>query len=46
MEDLLARGGGLHEAMPVLTQLAAATQGDRYLHWDELRHPRRRRVQP
>ena len=38
MEGLLAKGGGLQEAMPVLTQLAAATQGDRYLHWDELRH--------
>jgi len=38
MEVLLAQGGGLQEAMPVLTQLAAATQGDRYLHWDELRH--------
>ena len=38
MEGLLAQGGGLQEAMPVLTQLAAATQGDRYLHWDELRH--------
>lgn len=24
--------------MPVLAQLAAARQGDRYLHWDELRH--------
>ena len=38
MEELLAQGGGLQEAMPVLTQLAAATQVDRYLHWDELRH--------
>ena len=38
MEGLLAQGGGLQEAMPVLAQLAAATQGDRYLHWDELRH--------
>jgi Fic family protein len=38
MEGLLAQGGGLQEAMPVLVQLAAATQGDRYLHWDELRH--------
>ncbi|QPN71806.1 Fic family protein [Synechococcus sp. CBW1108] len=35
---MLAQGGGLQEAMPVLAQLAAATQGDRYLHWDELRH--------
>jgi Fic family protein len=24
--------------MPVLAQLAAVTQGDRYLHWDDLRH--------
>ena len=38
MEELLAQGGGLQEVMPVLMQLAAATQGDRYLHWDELRH--------
>lgn len=38
MEDLLAKGGGLQKAMPVLMQLAAARQGDRYLHWDELRH--------
>jgi Fic family protein len=38
MEGLLAQGGGLQEAMPVLAQLAAGTQGDRYLHWDELRH--------
>jgi Fic family protein len=38
MEELLAQGGGLQEAMPVLAQLAAATQGDRYLHWDELHH--------
>jgi Fic family protein len=38
MEGLLAQGGGLQEAMAVLAQLAAATHGDRYLHWDELRH--------
>lgn len=38
MEELLANGGGLQEAMPVLAQLAATRQGDRYLHWDELRH--------
>jgi len=38
MEDLLAKGGGLQKAMPVLMKLAAARQGDRYLHWDELRH--------
>jgi Fic family protein len=38
MEELLASGGGLQEAMPVLAQLAVARQGDRYLHWDELRH--------
>ncbi|WP_254956721.1 MULTISPECIES: Fic family protein [unclassified Cyanobium] len=38
MEDLLAKDGGLQMAMPVLMQLAAARQGDRYLHWDELRH--------
>lgn len=36
--ELLAQGGGLQQAMPVLAQLAAATQGDRYLHWDDLRH--------
>ncbi len=24
--------------MPVLSQLAASNQGDRYFHWDELRH--------
>lgn len=38
MEELLASGGGLQEAMPVLAQLAVGRQGDRYLHWDELRH--------
>ena len=38
MEELLAQGGGLQEAMAVLAQLAVATPGDRYLHWDELRH--------
>ncbi len=38
LEELLARAGALREAMPVLKHLAAANQGDRYLHWDELRH--------
>lgn len=38
MEELLAQGGGLQEAMAVLAQLAVATPGDRYLHWDTLRH--------
>ena len=38
MEALLAKAGGLHEAMAVLNQLAVQTQGDRYFHWDELRY--------
>ena len=38
LEALLAQAGGLHEATPVLAQLAANNQGDRYFHWDELRH--------
>jgi len=37
LEVLLAQAGGLHEAMPVLAQLAQASGGERYLHWDELR---------
>ena len=37
LEALLAQVGGLHEAMPVLAQLAQASGGERYLHWDELR---------
>jgi hypothetical protein len=38
LEELLAKEGGLQKAMPVLAQLASASQGDRYLHWDDLRH--------
>lgn len=30
MEALLAKAGGLHEALAVLNQLAVMTQGDRY----------------
>ena len=37
LEALLAQAGGLHAAMPVLAQLAQASEGERYLHWDELR---------
>jgi len=38
LTELLERCGGLQEALPLLTRLAAAAEGDRYLHWDELRH--------
>ncbi len=38
VQELLERCGGLHEALPLLTQLASETAGDRYLHWDQLRH--------
>jgi Fic family protein len=40
LETLLAKGGPLSEAMPVLVQLASATHVERYLHWDELLHRR------
>ena len=38
VQELLERCGGLQEALPLLTQLASETAGDRYLHWDQLRH--------
>jgi hypothetical protein len=38
LRELLEHCGGLQEALPLLTRLAAAAEGDRYLHWDELRH--------
>lgn len=38
VQELLERCGGLQEALPLLTQLASETAGDRYLHWDQLRY--------
>ena len=38
LEMLLAQAGGLQAALPVLQQLAFTPQGERYLHWDDLRH--------
>ncbi len=38
VQELLERCDGLQEALPLLTQLASETAGDRYLHWDQLRH--------
>jgi Fic family protein len=34
----LERCGGLEEALPLLSRLASAAEGEGYLHWDELRH--------
>ena len=38
LEMLLAQAGGLQAALPVMQQLAFTPQGERYLHWDDLRH--------
>jgi len=39
IQELLERCGGLQETtLPLLTHLASLAAGDRYLHWDELRH--------
>ena len=38
LEVLLAQGGGLRELMASLALLGSASHGDRYLHWDDLRH--------
>jgi len=38
IQELLECCGGLQETLPLLTQLASEAAGDRYLHWDELRH--------
>jgi Fic family protein len=38
LQELLERCGGLEEALPLLSRLATEVEGDRYLHWDELRH--------
>jgi len=38
LQELVERCGGLEEALPLLTRLATVVEGDRYLHWDELRH--------
>ena len=38
LQELLDRCGGLQDALPLLSRLATAAAGDRYLHWDELRH--------
>ncbi|MCT0201465.1 Fic family protein [Synechococcus sp. CS-603] len=35
---MLARSGGLEQALALLNRLAAAAVPERYLHWDELRH--------
>jgi Fic family protein len=38
IQELLERCGGLQETLPMLSLLASEAAGDRYLHWDELRH--------
>ena len=38
LQELLERCGGLEEALPLLSRLASAAEGEGYLHWDELRH--------
>ncbi|MFY8150308.1 MAG: Fic family protein [Prochlorococcaceae cyanobacterium] len=38
LQELLKRCGGLEEALPMLSRLATSSEGDRYLHWDDLRH--------
>jgi hypothetical protein len=38
LQELLERCGGLQETLPLLSRLASTAAGDRYLHWDELRH--------
>jgi len=39
LQELLERCGGPQEALPLLSRLASTPDaGDRYLHWDELRH--------
>jgi len=38
LQELVERCGGLEEELPLLTRLATVAAGDRYLHWDELRH--------
>jgi Fic family protein len=38
LQELLERCGGLQETLSLVSQLATAGSGDRYLHWDELRH--------
>ena len=38
VQELLERCGGLQEVLPLLTLLASEAAGDRYLHWDQLRH--------
>ncbi|MFM7732016.1 MAG: Fic family protein, partial [Cyanobium sp.] len=38
LQELLERCGGLEEALPLLSRLATEVEGERYLHWDELRH--------
>jgi Fic family protein len=37
LQELLDRCGGLQETLPLLSLLATLEEGDRYLHWDELR---------
>ena len=38
LQELLDRCGGLQETLSLLSLLASSEEGDRYLHWDELRH--------
>lgn len=38
LQELLERCGGLQETLSLLSLLATTATGDRYLHWDELRH--------
>lgn len=38
LQALLDRCGGLQETLSLLSLLATSEEGDRYLHWDELRH--------
>mgnify|MGYP006275183421 CR=1 FL=1 len=38
LQELLDRCGGLQDTLSLLSLLASSEDGDRYLHWDELRH--------
>jgi Fic family protein len=38
LQELLDRCGGLQDTLSLLSLLATLEEGDRYLHWDELRH--------
>ena len=38
LQELLDRCGGLQDTLSLLSLLTTWEEGDRYLHWDELRH--------